>query len=110
MSRHLVSTFTFILNQHPLASMVVPRRVTAMDDLEECMEKACLEFERMQLEVQEHQERQKHLKKKEAQHKAEAEKKHKAWEEKARKKAKEAQGVKGATAGPSTIWTGKSHI
>ena len=87
--------------------MVAPRRVTASDNLEERMEKARLEFERMQREVQEHQERQKKLEEEEAVRKAEAEKKRKAREEKAKRKAKEAQEAKEATAGPSTAWTGE---
>ena len=87
--------------------MVAPRRVTASDNLEERMEKARLEFERMQREVQEHQEKQRKLEEEEAARKLEAERKRKAREEKAKKKAREAQEAKEATAGPSTTWTGK---
>ena len=90
--------------------MVAPRRVTTTNNLEERMEKARLKFERMQWEVQEHQERQKKMEEEEAAQKLEAEKKRQAREEKARKKAREAKEVKEATVGPSTAWTGKSHI
>ena len=92
------------------SNIVAPRCVTAINNLEERMEKACLKFERMQWEVQEHQERQKHLEEEEAQWKVKAEKKRKVKEERARKKAREAQEAKEATTGPSTAWTGKSHI
>ena len=91
------------------SNMVAPRRVQASESIEECMEKARLEYERMQREVQEHQERQRRLEEEEAQRKVEAEKRRKVKEEKARKKAREAQEAKEATAGPSTAWTGESH-
>ena len=93
-----------------VSNMVAPRCITTTDNLEERMEKACLEFERMQWEVQEHQERQRKMEEEEAARKLEVEKKCKAREEKARKKAREAQEAKEATTGPSIAWTGKSHI
>ena len=107
-----VASFRYHFSILPFSrqNMVAPRRVPTTDSLEERMEKARLEFERMQREVQEHQERQKKLEEEEAAWKAEAEKKHKAREEKARRKAKEAQEAKEATAGPSTAWTGESHV
>ena len=106
--KHVVSfCHHFSISLIHTSNMVAPRRVTTTDNLEERMEKARLEFERMQREVQEHQERQKKLEEEEAARKAEAEKKRKAREEKAKRKAKEAQEAKEATAGPSTAWTGE---
>ena len=49
--RHHFSIFLFYAS-----NMVAPRHVMATDNLEERMEKARLKFERMQQEVQEHQE------------------------------------------------------
>ena len=107
--RRVIRLQPFSVNQlyQPHSKMVAPRRVTAVETIEERMEKARLEYERMQREVQEHQERQRRLEEEEAQRKVEAEKKRKAKEERARRKAKEAEEAKEATAGPSTAWTGE---
>ena len=107
-----VALFRYHLSIFPFTcqDMVAPRCVKATGNLEECMEKARLEFERMQWEVQEHQEKQRKMEEKEVTQKLEAEKKCKAREEKAKKKAREAQEVKQATVGPSTTWTGKCHV